>query len=140
MEYTATNSLIRRFSSHLSHALASTSSIHSTGLIGPLNGPDTDRDAECSHLTGNTAAGVYLNGIVLFVAGLAVVQNHHYWKGQWPLLITLVGWGDLALGLTRMVAPEKILAATKDASPTQIMILAGMLLPIGILLTLKGFF
>ena len=55
---------------------------------------------------GQTPPVVYLNGTLLFVAGLAIVQSHNRWAWGWPLLVTLTGWAAVALGLWRMIAPE----------------------------------
>jgi hypothetical protein len=52
-----------------------------------------------------TAPVVYLNGALLFVGGLAIVQSHNRWRWGWPLLATLTGWGIMAVGLIRMSAP-----------------------------------
>lgn len=52
-----------------------------------------------------TAPVVYLNGAILFAAGVAMVQAHNRWTWGWPLLVTLTGWGVTALGLVRMIAP-----------------------------------
>ena len=77
---------------------------------------------------------VYLNGFVLFVCGLAVVQCHNTWclagisksivhvagsSGKnksrrrhnslvtsTAVLVTIVGWGMMLLGLSRMIFPE----------------------------------
>ena len=35
---------------------------------------------------------VYLNGTLLFVAGLAIVRVHNRWRGGWPVLVTIMGW------------------------------------------------
>ncbi|GFH44576.1 hypothetical protein CTEN210_01050 [Chaetoceros tenuissimus] len=54
---------------------------------------------------------VYLNGFVLFVAGLAIVQCHNVWLltgGNFritTLLVTIIGWGSLLLGSSRMLLP-----------------------------------
>jgi hypothetical protein len=64
----------------------------------------------------NTAAGVYLDGTILFVSGLAIAQCHNVWVAQWPVLITLVGWGGMALGAARMFFPEAMLAIAMAAS------------------------
>lgn len=53
-----------------------------------------------------TAPVVYLNGTLLFVAGVAIVQAHNRWRWGWPLLVTGTGWGVTALGLARMIAPD----------------------------------
>jgi hypothetical protein len=58
-----------------------------------------------------SAPVVYLNGALLFVGGIAIVQSHNRWNWGWPLLVTLVGWGVTALGLIRMIAPEAAQAA-----------------------------
>lgn len=57
-------------------------------------------------LAGNAALAVYLNGILLFVAGLAIVQAHNRWRRDWRILVTLTGWILLFGGLDRMIAPH----------------------------------
>ena len=54
----------------------------------------------------NAPAVVYLNGTILFVAGLAIIRAHNLWTWRWPLAVTLTGWLLAALGLFRMFAPE----------------------------------
>lgn len=49
---------------------------------------------------------VYLNGAILFVAGLAIVRAHNLWAWRWPVVITLIGWIALIFGLWRMAAPD----------------------------------
>lgn len=57
-----------------------------------------------------TAPVVYLNGTLLFVAGVAIVQAHNRWRWGSPLLVTLTGWGVTALGLARMIQPDGVTA------------------------------
>jgi uncharacterized membrane protein YhaH (DUF805 family) len=53
----------------------------------------------------NTSPSViYLNGSLLFVAGLAIVRAHNRWTGGWPVLVTLTGWFVMLAGLIRMFA------------------------------------
>ena len=40
---------------------------------------------------------VYLSGVLLFVAGLAIVRAHNHWARDWTVLITLSGWLGLYL-------------------------------------------
>ena len=54
----------------------------------------------------NAPAVVYLNGTILFVAGLAIIRAHNCWVWRWPFAVTLTGWLLAALGLFRMFAPE----------------------------------
>ncbi len=55
---------------------------------------------------GNAAPVVYLNGALLFAAGLAIVQAHNRWAWNWPVLVTLTGWFLFLGGLFRMFAPQ----------------------------------
>src|SRR5678809_1391924 len=45
---------------------------------------------------------VYLSGVLLFVAGLAIVRAHNRWRTDWTVLVTISGWFGLALGVVRM--------------------------------------
>jgi O-methyltransferase len=54
---------------------------------------------------GSAAPVVYLNGMVLFVAGLTIVQAHNRWVREWSVLVTLTGWVLFLGGLCRMFAP-----------------------------------
>lgn len=47
----------------------------------------------------------YLDGIILFVAGLAVIRAHNVWVLEWPVLVTLSGYFAILLGLFRVFAP-----------------------------------
>jgi uncharacterized membrane protein HdeD (DUF308 family) len=79
---------------------------------------------------------VYLNGMLLFVAGLAIVRAHNLWTRHWPVLITVLGWFLLLLGLLRMAAPM----AAQQAAQTPTVLYGSLvgLLAIGIFLTFKG--
>ena len=48
---------------------------------------------------------IYLNGTLLFVAGLSIVRAHNQWKADWPVLVTLMGWFAIVGGLFRMFDP-----------------------------------
>ena len=54
---------------------------------------------------GNPAPVVYLNGTLLFIAGLSIIQGHHRQTRGWTVLLTAIGWLLLAGGLYRMVLP-----------------------------------
>jgi hypothetical protein len=85
----------------------------------------------------NLAPVVYLNGTLLFVAGLSIVRAHNRWTGGWPVLVTLMGWLFLLGGLIRMFAPVSAQRSVQDTT----VVLAGIvvLLAIGILLTVKAY-
>ena len=83
----------------------------------------------------NAAPVTYLNGSLLFVAGLAVVRVHNRWRRGWPILVTLVGWGSLLGGLARMFAPEARQGGENIATYSVI----AVLFAIGVFLTVKGY-
>ena len=51
---------------------------------------------------------IFLSGILLFVAGLAIVRAHNIWSGGWPVLVTVLGWLALLGGLGRMFFPIRL--------------------------------
>jgi len=77
---------------------------------------------------------VYLNGTLLFVAGVAIVQVHNRWTRGWPVLITVMGWFAILGGVLRMFAPQ---GATSGAPWVYGLLVA--LLAVGGVLTLKGY-
>jgi hypothetical protein len=86
---------------------------------------------------GNTAAGIYFNGAVLFVVGLAIARAHNLWVRGWPVLVTLSGWFIMILGLFRMFFPELQLEGAKNTSA----VIAETIpvLAVGIYLTYKAY-
>jgi hypothetical protein len=79
-------------------------------------------------------AVVYLNGMILFGVGLAVVRVHNLWVRDWRVLITLAGWAVMAGGLYRMAAPR---APQAPEGPATYAFLAVMGM-IGVFLTAKA--
>jgi len=82
---------------------------------------------------------VYLSGVLLFVAGLAIVRVHNHWARDWTLLVTLSGWFGFLLGLFRMFAASFYQRAAADTSVTVFVILEGLLLICGIIMTFKAY-
>ena len=83
------------------------------------------------------ATHVYLDGTLLFIAGLAIVRAHSIWSRRWPVLITLVGWVGIVGGLSRMAAPVAAQQTGQRAAVVYGTLVA--LLAIGIVLTFKAY-
>ncbi len=82
------------------------------GLIGPtMIALGVTEAINMDVFANQIAPVVYLNGAILFIAGLAIVRAHNLWTWRWPVIITLTGWVALFVGLWRMVAPNAPLAA-----------------------------
>jgi hypothetical protein len=113
-----------------------TNSRHIAGLIGPTLIALTTSEAMNLHIWATNIAPVtYLNGLLLFVAGLSIVRAHNRWTRSWPVLVTLTGWCVIFLGLFRMFAPEAQQGG--ENMPTYAVII--VLFTIGIILTFKTY-
>ncbi len=77
---------------------------------------------------------VYLNGTLLFVAGVAILRVHNRWSRRWPVIVTLTGWFIAVTGVARMIAP----GSTTSGSNLVYALLAVMI-AVGSFLTLQGY-
>lgn len=82
---------------------------------------------------------IYLSGIIMFVAGLALVRAHNVWEKNWTFLITLAGWFLLLLGLVRMFAASQYQQAIQRASSITFMVLEGCLFLAALTITFKAY-
>lgn len=81
---------------------------------------------------------IYLNGVMLFVAGLTIINNHNVWIYGWQTVVTIIGYAVLIIGLLRMLFPEIQKAEFKNDTST--MIVEAVLILIGVFLTFKAYF
>lgn len=108
------------------------------GLLGPSLIAVSITESMNLEIFSNTSAHlVYLNGLLLFVAGLSVVRVHNVWTAGWPVLVTLMGWLFLLGGLIRMIAPGSAQQATQH--PAALLALTSVLLIIGIALSFQAY-
>ena len=49
---------------------------------------------------------IYLSGLLLMTAGMALVLTHNVWVANWPVLITILGWLAAIGGAIRIIAPQ----------------------------------
>jgi hypothetical protein len=84
---------------------------------------------------------IFLSGILLFVAGLAIVRAHNIWAGGWPVLVTVLGWLAILSGLVRMLFPTRLaaIAAAVAQRPGGIVAGAVVLLVVGAFLSFKAY-
>lgn len=81
---------------------------------------------------------IYLNGTLLFIAGLSIIVKHNFWVLNWKVLITLLGYCAILLGLMRMLFPE--VQKNEFSNNTPVMIFEIMLVLLGGFLTFKGYY
>src|SRR5262249_8085476 len=49
---------------------------------------------------------IFLSGLLILLAGLAIVRVHNVWIGGWRVLVTALGWLAVVSGLVRMWFPQ----------------------------------
>ncbi|MGY1735758.1 hypothetical protein [Geodermatophilus sp. SYSU D00684] len=77
------------------------------GLVGPALLAISASEAVNLDLVREQYRSVsYLDGSLVFVAGLSLVRAHDRWVAGWPVVLTLTGWTALLGGLLRMFAPR----------------------------------
>ena len=54
----------------------------------------------------NSHVLVYLSGLLLMTAGMAIVLTHNLWVRDWRIIITLLGWLGVIGGALRIVVPQ----------------------------------
>ncbi len=113
-----------------------TNSKRLAGLIGPaLIAITTSELVNLDFLEKQYRYYSYMNGTVVFVAGLLIVRSHNRWTRGWPVVVTLTGWVGMLWGLFRMFAPEAKQGGASIAT------FVGMAIPfaVGVFLTYKAY-
>ena len=77
----------------------------------------------------------YLNGMILFAAGMALVRFHTRWRPLWTVSITIVGWLLLVGGLFRLFFPTAPQAEPGVAAYAFI----AVLFTLGVTMTVKAY-
>ncbi len=105
-------------------------------LLGPVLIAVTLSEAINLHIWADSFPQVtYLNGMILFSVGLAVVRFHNRWLPAWTVTITILGWLMLVAGLFRLFFPG---AEQAGGSPATYVFIGGLCL-LGLFLTLKAY-
>jgi cytochrome bd-type quinol oxidase subunit 2 len=84
---------------------------------------------------------IFVSGVLMFIAGLAIVRVHNRWEADWTVLVTVLGWIALIGGLARTMFPIELAAmATKFSQDTGLIAAeAVVLLVVGAFLSYKGY-
>ena len=85
---------------------------------------------------------VYVSGLLLMTAGLALILTHNVWVADWRVIITLLGWLAAIGGALRIVVPERVESMGQWflRHPTSMTVAAAIWLALGALLTFFGYF
>jgi hypothetical protein len=84
---------------------------------------------------------IYFSGILILVAGLLILNNHHVWTPDWRSVITVLGWLMCIGGVFRILAPQLVVfLGTAVLAHNGFFVGAGIvLLAFGGFLTFKGY-
>ena len=52
---------------------------------------------------------MFLSGLLIMPAGLAIVLSHNVWTADWRVLVTLFGWLNVIGGALRLFAPTYLI-------------------------------
>lgn len=83
---------------------------------------------------------VYLSGVLMFLAGLAIIRAHNRWTRDWTVLVTLTDWFAVALGLFRMFGAGCYQRSAASTPMVVFVAAEGVLLVCGLIMTFKAFF
>lgn len=56
----------------------------------------------------SSPALTYVTGAFTLLLGMLLVEHHNIWEKDWPVLVTLVGWGAILKGIMLIVFPRSI--------------------------------
>lgn len=105
-------------------------------LLGPMLAASTITEAINLHIYATRIPQVtFLNGMILFAMGLAIVRFHNLWQRSWVVIITIMGWMILLSGLLRMLFPD---AQQASINPVTYAVIIGLSL-VGLFLTFKAY-
>ena len=92
---------------------------------------------ELAHNTGL----IFLSGLLVLLAGVAIVRVHNVWTGGWPILVTVIGWLAIASGLVRMWFPQAAapIAQAFGSDATGLLIGGLVVLALGAFLSYKAY-
>jgi hypothetical protein len=84
---------------------------------------------------------IFVSGVLLLVAGIAILRVHNIWTGGWPIVLTVLGWLAVVGGIIRMFFPFRAAALAATLGQRTGVIAAGaiVLLLVGAFLSYKAY-
>lgn len=87
------------------------------------------------HFKSN-AALTFLSGVIMLIAGSALVMRHNIWSG-WPdILVTILAWGAAIEGAIMLIYPKALFRFADWLLPNDkiIPVMAGLIMVLGVAL------
>ena len=107
--------------------------------VGMLANQSTYREMATQFIGG--LPFIYFSGILLLLAGLAILNAHPAWTRDWRSVLTALGLAFTCVGAFRIVAPQfaNFIGATFIANAGFLTGLGVFLLALGGFITFKGY-
>lgn len=88
-----------------------------------------------------SSALIFLSGLLMMPAGLAILLSHRVIGGDWRMLITLIGLALFVLGAWRIVAPDWAAGVARHLMPREgtMKVAAAAWLILGAILAIAGY-
>jgi hypothetical protein len=51
---------------------------------------------------------IYLSGLLILPAGVAIIMAHNVWAFDWRVIITILGWMGAISGAIRIILPQAV--------------------------------
>lgn len=117
-------------------------------LVGPvLVATGIGMLANSSLYAGMVAAAVhsptlvFLSGLLVLTAGIAILNSYHAWTSDWRVIVTVLGWLLVIAGIIRIVLPTVAvsIATTVYSGPIPMTVAGMVVLAIDLQLSIKSY-
>jgi hypothetical protein len=84
---------------------------------------------------------IYFSGLMSLVPGIAILNVHRTWTGDWRVIVTILGWLMAIGGAVRLVLPATSAALAADiySKPAALLTVAAIVLVVGGYLCFEGY-
>jgi uncharacterized protein YjeT (DUF2065 family) len=71
---------------------------------------------------------LFISGAFALIVGLLLVLHHNIWVADWPIVITILGWGALIKGIMLMWYPETFLKMARTWKSASMLRIGGTIM------------
>ena len=84
---------------------------------------------------------MYISGVLVLLAGLAILNAHNVWSRDWRVIITVIGWMATIAGVLRLLLPDMVrrVGGGMFVSEKPVFITGAIWVAIGLFLCYSGY-
>jgi uncharacterized protein YjeT (DUF2065 family) len=83
---------------------------------------------------------ISLSSSICLIFGLLIIADHNVWVGEWPMVITIIGWILILKGILRLFFPDAFVKLMKDLTEkSPYMVMCWVRILVGLYLVWAGF-